>query len=150
MLRVAITGNIGSGKSTITKIFQAMGIPVFVADVEARFLYAEEDVRQEVIELLGKDVYDGSEVLNKKRLAEIIFNDPAALQGINNIIHPRTLKKYQDWLSLHKHLHYTVHESAILFENNLQHHFDKTIVVTAPQEVRIKRVEVLKKDFTSL
>ncbi len=140
MLKVAITGNIGSGKSTVSKIFQTLGIPVFIADIEARLLYYEDDVKEEIRQYFGENVFNIDGEIDSKALAGVIFNDPAALKKINGIIHPRTLKKYNDWLDQHIDKEYTLHESAILFENKLQHHFDKTINVSAPQDLRAKRV----------
>lgn len=140
MLKVAITGNIGSGKSTVSKIFQSLDIPVFIADNEARLLYDEADVREEIRQNFTEHVFDEKDEIDLKKLANIIFSDEKALKKINAIIHPRTLLKYQSWLESHSDYVYTLHESAILFENKLQHHFDQTINVTAPEELRVKRV----------
>lgn len=140
MLKVAVTGNIGSGKSTVTRIFKSLGIPVFEADIEAKNLYTEKEVIEEVKEQFGNDIFDAEGVLIKQKLAEIVFNDQEALLKINQIIHPRTLAKYHKWLKVYKNEAYTIHESAILFENNLQDHFDKIITVYAPQQIRLKRV----------
>jgi dephospho-CoA kinase len=140
MLKVAVTGNIGSGKSTVTRIFNTLGIPVFEADREAKKLYLEKEVIEEVKKHFGNDIYSAAGLLNKQKLADIIFNDENALATINRIIHPRTLAKYHEWLNNHTDCKYTIHESAILFENNLQHHFDKVITVYAPLQTRLKRV----------
>lgn len=140
MIKVAVTGNIGSGKSTVSKIFKSLGIPVFVADEEAKKLYQDQDIKDEVKHYFGDDIYGKYGRLKKQQLADIIFNDKEALTTINQIIHPGTLRKYTQWLDLNKEEKYTLHESAILFENNLQNHFDKIINVSAPQELRLKRV----------
>ena len=140
MIRAAITGNIGSGKSMVTRIFRVLGVPVFVADVEAKKLYELPEVKQEVKDLFGSRVFDAQGDVNREALARIIFNDKASLQKINEIIHPRTLDAYQKWLTQYEDLPYTLHESAILFENKLQHHFDRIINVYAPFELRLKRV----------
>lgn len=140
MIRVALTGNIGSGKSTVSKIFESLKVPVFIADKEARLLYLEQDVKEEVNLVFGSTVFNENGEANLKKLADIVFNDKSKLLKINHIIHPRTLAKYKHWLEENKTQQYTIHESAILFENNLQHHFDKIITVFAPFELRLKRV----------
>ena len=141
MLQVALTGNIGSGKSTVSRIFGSLGIPVFVADVEAKKLYGREEVKDRVKVLFGKDIYNQAGVLDKKKLAQIIFHDASALRKINELIHPLTLESYLSWLKDKQQYPYTLHESAILFENKLDHHFDKVINVSAPYEIRLERVK---------
>lgn len=148
MLKVAVTGNIGSGKSTVSKIFRSIGVPVFIADIEARLLYNEAEVKDEVRKQIGVRVFTEEDEIDTKALAEVIFKDREALKKINNIIHPRTLKKYHDWLEAHSEYAYTLHESAILFENKLQHHFDKTITISAPPEIRADRV--INRDSVSM
>lgn len=140
MLKVGLTGNIGSGKSTVSKIFNALEVPVFIADVEAKKLYNEKDVQDEIRDILGKEVFNLSGKIDHKLLAEIIFNNKNALLAVNRIIHPRTLLKYKQWLVKYKNYTYTIHESAILFENKLESHFDKIIHVSAPLEIRLNRV----------
>lgn len=140
MLKAAITGNIGSGKSIVTRIFQVLGVPVFIADIEAKKLYELPDIKNQVRELFGDAIFDKNDELIKQALAEIIFNDKSALKKVNNIIHPRTLERYSEWLLENAGKPYTLHESAILFENGLAHHFDTIINVTAPFDVRLKRV----------
>ena len=140
MKRVAITGNIGSGKSTVSRIFNVMGVPVFYADIEARQLYYREDLKQKLSLIFGDVIFDNSNEIDKKQLADIIFNDATKLQIINNIIHPLVFEKYEQWLESHKNELYTLHESAILFENKLEQHYDFIITVTAPAELRIARI----------
>lgn len=140
MIKVALTGNIGSGKSTVSRILNSLHIPVFVADKEAKLLYSNNEVKKLVRSAFGSEVFNASDEVDFKALANIVFNDKQALQKINEIVHPLTLEKYRSWLLRHPDAEYTIHESAILFENNLQGHFDKIINVTAPLEVRMKRV----------
>lgn len=140
MIKVALTGNIGSGKSTVCRIFSAMNIPVFIADQEAKLLYKEESVKVLVRKAFGNMVFDTDSEVDFKALADVIFNDKEALKTINRIIHPLTIDRYNKWLIENHDTDYTIHESAILFENNLQEHFDKLINVTAPIELRLKRV----------
>ena len=140
MIKVGLTGNIGSGKSTVSKIFSTLNVPVFIADVEAKLLYSETEVKKEIKSGIGDQVFDSNGEVNLKLMADLIFNDKEALLKINRIIHPRTLSKYHRWLENHKQQIYTLHESAILFENNLQDHFDKIINISAPFETRLIRV----------
>lgn len=140
MIRVALTGNIGSGKSTVTKIFGIFGIPIFIADIEARMLYYEEEVKEQLRVLFGKKVFTANQDVDTKALASIIFNDKKSLKVINEIIHPLVMNKYERWCLNNKMSTYTIHETAILFENNLQSNFDLIINVSAPSNIRIKRV----------
>ena len=140
MKKIALTGNIGSGKSTVSLIFNAIGIPVFNADLEAKKLYSESGVKKKIKEMFGNKVFRADEQVDFKKLANIIFNDNTELQKINAFLHPMVLSKYKDWLRKNKNAKYTVHESAIIFENNLQSHFDLIITVSAPEEIRLERI----------
>jgi dephospho-CoA kinase len=140
MIKVAITGNIGSGKTTVSKIFNTMGIPVFYADIEARLLYYRDDLKQQLSILFGDEIFDNNNEVDTKKLASIIFGDASKLKAINNIIHPLVFEKYEQWLEMNKDEDYTLHETAILFENKLESHYDLIINVTAPPELRISRI----------
>ncbi len=140
MIRVAITGNIGSGKTTVSKIFNVMGVAVFYADIEARLLYYRKDVKQKIEEYFGILIFNEANEIDTRKLAEVIFNDSMKLKTINSIIHPLVFEKYNEWLDIHKEEVYTLHESAILFENKLESHYDLIINVTAPPELRITRI----------
>ena len=140
MLKVGITGNIGSGKTWVCRIFESLGVPVFYADREAVALYTDSDVKQQVIHAFGDAVYDENGNLNRQQLASVVFSDASALDRINAIIHPAVLKKYEAWLEEHQHYDYTLHEAAILFEHHLEEKMDLVINVSAPEAVRVKRV----------
>jgi dephospho-CoA kinase len=140
MIKVALTGNIGSGKSSVAKIFNIFGIPVFNADVEARSMYYYEEVKNKIQSVFTDSILSPTGEVDTKKLASIIFNDKKALQKVNAIIHPLVINKYYKWCNKHKHEYYTIHEAAIIFENNLQNNFDAIINVSAPSDIRIKRV----------
>jgi len=139
-MKIGLTGNIGSGKSTVCRIFESMGIPVFYADLEAKLLYKKEEVKKAVKNELGSTVFDIRQEVNFKKLASVIFSNKSALTFINGLIHPLLFERYNQWLKLHNKSPYTIHESAILFEHHLENRFDKTITVFCPEAMRINRV----------
>jgi len=147
MIKVALTGNIGSGKSTVARIFNIFGIPVFNADIEARSLYYKEEVKDRLIAEFSDTLLTSAGEIDTKVLASIIFNDKKALQTVNAIIHPMIFDEYKSWCNIRANEHYTIHEAAIIFENNLQDNFDFVINVSAPLDVRLKRV--MKRDGVS-
>jgi len=136
---VGLTGGIGSGKSTIAKMFNKLGIPVYIADHEAKKLMNTDlEVRKKIIKLLGEESYR-DESLNRPYIAEIVFNDKTKLEGLNDIVHPAVANHFNNWKQQQKS-NYVVKEAAILFENEGYKYCDYTILVTAPLEVRINRV----------
>ncbi len=140
MIKVALTGNIGSGKSVVAKIFDVFGVPIFNADVEARKLYRNVNVKNKLRTLFSGSVFNSEGEVDTKKLASIIFNNKQSLKAVNNIIHPLVLSVYNNWCLSNKDAHYTIHETAILFENKLQSNFDFIINVSASTHIRIKRV----------
>ena len=144
---VGLTGGIGSGKSTIATLFQAMGIPVFIADTEAKKILASSSVvREKVISLLGVRAYS-NDVPNRDYIAQLVFNDPDLLAGLNAIIHPQVHISFLQWVKKQE-APYCIKEAAILFENGGFTECDATILVTAPTKLKIERV--LARDKTSL
>ena len=140
MLKVGLTGNIGSGKTFAAEIFQSLGIPVFFADKEAGNLYSHEKVKNQVRELFGDVVFEKQGIISRSRLAEIVFNDQKLLEKLNHIIHPVVLQEYNLWLEKYTNTPYSLYEAAILFESGHYKDMDRIICVTAPEEVRINRV----------
>ena len=147
MIKVALTGNIGSGKSTVVKIFSIIGIPVFCADQEAKLLYKDPNIKEAVWDYFGNTVFNQKKEVDFKKLASSVFNDEHALRKINEIIHPGVFKKYNEWLMQNDNYNYTIHEAAIIFENKLENHFDIIINVSAPEKIRLERV--IKRDGIS-
>lgn len=140
MLKVGLTGNIGSGKTLVCQIFKSLGVSVFYADKVARELYDYPEIRTQVKQVFGDDVYNSDEKLISQKLARLVFHDETALRKINGIIHPGVVKEYMQWLEKHADEDYTVHEAAILFESGLEQEFDHIIVISAPEQVRLQRV----------
>ena len=139
-IKVGITGGIGSGKSTVCKIFKLIGIPVFEADKVAKYLInSDEKISNELIQLFGNNIYDSNKKLNKKMLADLIFNDESLLEKVNNLVHPAVRNEFILWHQK-QNSKYTVHEAAILFESGFYKMMDFTILVSAPEVARIERV----------
>ena len=140
MLKVGLTGGIGSGKTMVSRIFEALGIAVYNSDMRAKLLMNTDPELQSALQnCFGSDIYDNDGNLNRPKLAEIIFNDPESLEKVNNCVHPAVFHDFNHWCAL-QNSPYIIEESAIIFERNIAHQFGKVILVTAPEYVRIKRV----------
>ena len=141
MLKIGITGNIGSGKTTVSKIFEVLGIPVFYADDEAKKVMVNDAILiDELKQAFGAQSYfeDGS--LNRKHIASIVFNNEAELKKLNAIVHPAVFRAFDSWVPRFKNAPYVLKEAALLFESSSYKMCDKSIMVTAPLELRIERV----------
>lgn len=136
---IGLTGGIGSGKSTIAKIFATYGIPVYIADNEAKKLMKSPEIIGEINKAFGDRVFDGKN-LDRSKLASIVFYDAEKLNLLNNIIHPAVKQDFDKWLVLHKDKPFVMYEAAILFESGRYKDCDYIITVNAPIDVRIKRV----------
>ena len=138
MLKIGITGGIGSGKTTVAKVFEVLGIPVYYADDAAKRLMNTDEKLKEKIQLqFGNDVYkDGR--LDRKYLAEIVFKNPEKLQLLNALVHPAILKDAERWMQ-NQSTAYSLKEAALIFESGAQEQLDYVIGVTAPDPLRIQR-----------
>lgn len=136
---IGLTGGIGSGKTKIANYMEKKGIPVYIADIEAKKILDNSDVIKKVKEAFDKVVVI-DEKIDRKSLANEVFNNPEKLQKLNNIIHPEVRKHFAEWVKNHKQHPFVVKEAAILFESGSYKECDKIITVTAPIEERIKRV----------
>jgi dephospho-CoA kinase len=140
MIKVGLTGGIGSGKSLVGEIFNRLGIPVFNADTEAKIITNNDfDVIQKLKSEFGNDIYFDDEI-DRKKLASIIFNDQNALTKVNAIIHPKVREYFNKWMNQYTDVPYVVEEAAILFESNAYKEMDFTINVHADELLRINRV----------
>ena len=138
-IKIGITGGIGSGKSTITKVFKLLGVPVYYADAATKRLYkTDKDLMQKIKAHFGDDIYNGDE-LNRTKLASMVFNNPARLELLNNLVHPPTIKDAEEWLQSQTTA-YVLKEAALLFESGSVASLDYVIGVYAPQHLRLKRV----------
>jgi len=140
-LIVGLTGGIGSGKTTIAAIFSALGAPVFLADDAGRKAYDDPQVCERVVELLGRRILNETSQPDRSLIAEIVFKEPDKLKSLNSIIHPFVNDAFRTWLSaMNDSIPYVIRESAIIFESGLSDEHDVLIQISAPEELRIKRV----------
>ncbi len=147
MMKLGITGGIGSGKSTVCKIFDSMGVPVYHADERAKVLVnTDEELQKAIIREFGSESFTHS-TYNRQYMASIVFRDKHKLQVLNEIIHPLVEKDFAIWCQ-QQHYYYIVHEAAILFESGAYKQMDYTILIDAPLNYRIDRV--VKRDKTSI
>jgi len=139
MIRVGLTGGIGSGKTTVARVFRTLGIPVFEADAEGRRIMQEDAaVIKAVTERFGTSVVRNG-AIDRATLASIVFKDPSALKDLNAIIHPAVRTGFLRWAA-EQNAPYVIMEAAVMAENGGHRTMDQVIVVTAPAELRIQRV----------
>jgi dephospho-CoA kinase len=143
---VGLTGGIGSGKTTVSNMFKDLGVPVYIADNEAKNLMSSSKViKRKLIDLFGPKAYEDNS-LNRTYIASKIFNDDTYLQKMNAIIHPKVASHFKHWLQKQTS-RYVIKEAAIIFEHNMQSQYDYVITVIANEEDRINRI--LKRDNTT-
>lgn len=139
-LKVGITGGIGSGKSTVCKVFKALGVPVYHADEVARNITDQDpSVVAQIKETFGADMY-ATDKLDRPKMAALVFNNPDALAKLNAIVHPAVRAGLPIWLAENKNSPYIIYEAAILFESGAYKQLDKSILVAATEETRLHRV----------
>lgn len=148
MKKIGITGGIGSGKTTVARVFEQLGIPVYHADYWAKeIMNTEPLVIERLKELFGEHIYDSAGKANRKRIAELVFADKNKLNELNSIIHPAVWLHGENWLKQHTGKPYILKEAAILFESGGNKDMDKVIMVTAPKQLRTERV--MKRDMVT-
>jgi dephospho-CoA kinase len=148
MLKIGITGGIGSGKSTVCRVFSVLGIPVFEADkVAKKLMVTDQEIHEKLVNLFGAAVYLPDQSIDRKFLAGIVFKDPSLLAQLNAIVHPVVRKTFFDWYE-RQQSPYIIHEAAILFESGFYKMMDKTITVVTAENERIQRV--MKRDGIAL
>lgn len=141
MKKIGITGGIGSGKSTVCKLFALLGIPVYNADDEAKNILEEKkEVKDKIVETFGNSILTSEGKLDRVQLAKLVFSNKVNLEKLNAIVHPAVGIHFEDWLKKQKGCPYILKEAAILFESGAYLQTDAVITVTAPLELKIKRV----------
>lgn len=148
MLKIGLTGGIGSGKTVVAQIFTQLGVPVYEADAEARILTENNpEIKSALKKKFGTEFFLKDDSLDRSKLAAVVFSDREKLAHLNSIIHPFVLQHFNEWLNQHKESKYIIKAAAILFESGTNEGLDSVIVVIAPEEIRIKRV--MERDRTT-
>lgn len=139
-LSIGLTGGIGCGKTLIAKVFSHLNVPIFNADNEAKLLYQDDEIKEQLKTMFSEDIFVG-DVLNTKKLSQIVFSNKEKLQQLSDFIHPLVQKRYQSFLNKNTVLNvpYVIMESAIIFESKWEKYFDKLICVNTPQNLVIQR-----------
>ncbi|MFV5701809.1 dephospho-CoA kinase [Flavobacterium sp. XS2P12] len=143
---IGLTGGIGSGKTTIANYFQSFGIPVYIADDEAKKIMQSSEIIAAIKNAFGNAIFE-NDILNREKLAEIVFSNPEKLEVLNTIVHPAVKKHFDQWLLEHATAPYIIYEAAILFESGGYKRCDIIITVTVPVESRVERV--MQRDGTT-
>jgi dephospho-CoA kinase len=139
MIKVGITGGIGSGKTIVCEIFAKLGVPVFYADIEAKALLDVTGVKEQIIALCGKQILTPENNIDRKKMAAAIFNNQTLLGKVNQLIHPLVRDNFQIWAEKQKS-NFVIKEAALIFETSANKLLDYTVMVNTPLELRIKRV----------
>tara|TARA_Y100001934_G_C12224911_1_gene712522 strand:- start:314 stop:895 length:582 start_codon:yes stop_codon:yes gene_type:complete len=143
MKQIGLTGGIGAGKSTVSKIFNCLGIPVYNSDLKSKkILLSNHLITKKIISILGKSILTSNKI-DFKKMSKVIFANKIKLQAINKILHHEVKKDYENWIKKQKGL-YIIKESAIIFESKIESNFDKIIFVKSSQKTRINRI--IKRD----
>ncbi len=148
MLRVGLTGNIGSGKTLVCRIIESTGIPVFHADEAGHAALEDAYIRQQLLDRHGSAILQPDGSLNRRALASIVFNRPEELEFLSGLVHPFVRHTFEHWCARQADAAVVVHEAAILFESGFYRYFDCIIFISSPERVRLQRV--MQRDGASL
>lgn len=142
MLKIGITGGIGSGKTLVCEIFNKLGVPIFSADDEAKKLIdSNAKIKSKIIKHFGKSILNDQKIIDQKKLAAIVFNNKKELAALNKIVHQGTFDAFEKWTKKHKKEKYIIKEAAIMFESGAHKTVDYVITVSAPMAIRINRIQ---------
>lgn len=143
MLKIGVTGGMGSGKTTVCKVFEILGIPVFYADAVAKsIMYTDQVLRQDIIKSFGEKSYSKRGDLNRSYLSAIVFNSKTELEKLNSLVHPAVFRAFDLWVESQEAVPYVVKEAALLFESDSYKMCDQTVLVKSPLEIRIERIKL--------
>jgi len=143
---IGLTGGIGSGKTTVAAYFKEMGVPVYIADDGAKRVVESPIIVENIKSVFGSDIFE-NEILNRTKLAQIVFGNKQRLEQLNGIVHPAVKQDFESWKENHRDYDFVIYEAAILFESGSYKNCDVIITITAPEELRIERV--IKRDKTT-
>ncbi len=142
MMKIGITGGIGSGKSIVCEIFKVLGIPIYNADAKAKWLTNNDlQLRKEIKELLGRQAYDANGMYSRKWVAEQVFANPDLLKQLNMLIHPRVFEDTARWVEQNQNAPYLIKEAALMNRAGEGNDLDKVVLVSAPLDLKIERIK---------
>ena len=148
MIKVGITGGIGSGKTTVCRVFELLGVPVYYSDAEAKnILDSDPSVQEGILKLFGAGVMDKNGKADRKKIAAIVFNEKEKLEKLNQLVHPAVGRRFDDWCKKYAHAPFILKEAAILYESGAYKQVDKVIVVSTPKALKTERI--MKRDHLS-
>lgn len=141
MLKIGITGGIGTGKTVVSRVFALLGVPVYDSDARAKWVMHHDAVlRQELIAAFGSEAFTEEDELNRAYIASVVFNNPERLEQLNALVHPHVRNDFAQWAALHADKPYVLKEAALMYESEAWKQMDQIITVFAPMEIRIKRL----------
>jgi dephospho-CoA kinase len=144
MLKVGLTGNLGSGKSVVARIFQILGVPVYHADEASRSFLTAPVVIKKIVSAFGTGVLTSIGEIDRKALGRIVFTGQESVSLLNSILHPLVREDSRNWYSLHSDKEYIIHEAAIIFESGFREEYDRIIHVSCPEKIAVQRA--MKRD----
>jgi len=141
MLKIGVTGGIGSGKTTVCKVFEVLNVQVYYSDLRAKeIMVTNPNLKEKLVVTFGNNTFDSNGYLNSEYLASIVFPDLLKLKTLNTIVHPFVLDDFSSWCTGHSKEKYVILESAIIFESGIETLLDHVVIVDAPLEIRLKRI----------
>lgn len=142
MLKIGITGGMGSGKTTVCKVFEILGIPVFYADIVAKSIMQTDTVlKKDIVTTFGESSYSSQGELNRQYISSLVFNNENELEKLNALVHPAVFRAFETWTAGQKTAPYVIKEAALLFESEAHRMCDQTVLVTSPKSFRIQRIQ---------
>ena len=147
MLKIGLTGNIGSGKTIVGRIFETLGIRVYYADQKAKLFLSSPEIIVQIGQTFGNAIFEKNNIISRKKLANLVFLNSEKLHLLNKIVHPAVIADFESWLQEKNDFAFSIMESALLFDTGYSTLFNKLIIVSAPEELRISRV--MKRDGVS-